>query len=414
MSSGKVLLVIIVLSYFGVIGVLSIGMPLHRAWRCLGVSAEHPTFLDTRVILSGLECHRLGFDVLRENPCDIGHRPMNYPRIWQALGHLSLTQGHALWIGTALAVLFFVSLFSLCPALTWKEGFFYGVCACSPSVMLGVERGNNDLVMFVGMAGMLSLLRRMPQLKIGLPVLAIAILSVLKLYPIFGLGILMRESKATFLKLGGFLIALFGLYLFVTWEDIRLISEGTPRKTLLSYGGLVLFQQLSDGLLVWQGVRFPRSWQIVSFAILLLIIVVGVLYRINVMSRRSASLPSSAHFDMTSGEHLDAFRVGACLYLGSFCLGNNYDYRLMFLLFVLPQLFVWLRSPSRRAVTVTLIAIPMTLFASRVPVQWNVNIDEWANWVIFVQLLYLLGNSCSKWLSWSGDQGRHQVQMKAE
>ena len=45
---------------------------------------------------------------------------------------------------------------------------------------------------------------------------------------------------------------------------------------------------------------------------------------------------------------LAAFRVGAATYVGTFLLGGNFNYRLAFLLFALPQLVRWSRPTDRR------------------------------------------------------------------
>ena len=36
--------------------------------------------------------------------------------------------------------------------------------------------------------------------------------------------------------------------------------------------------------------------------------------------------------------HIDAFRIGASIYVGTYLLGSSFGYRLMFLLFTIPQL----------------------------------------------------------------------------
>ena len=45
---------------------------------------------------------------------------------------------------------------------------------------------------------------------------------------------------------------------------------------------------------------------------------------------------------------LVGFHAGALIYLGTFAVANNFDYRLVFLLLTLPQLVEWVRTPAHR------------------------------------------------------------------
>ena len=73
-------------------------------WPRLGVPSGPSLFFDTRNLTAALECRRLGFDPLVQNPCDPWGRPLNYPRVWLALRWLGLNQSHTV----ALALLFII------------------------------------------------------------------------------------------------------------------------------------------------------------------------------------------------------------------------------------------------------------------------------------------------------------------
>jgi hypothetical protein len=45
-------------------------------------------------------------------------------------------------------------------------------------------------------------------------------------------------------------------------------------------------------------------------------------------------------------KYLNMFRLSAGIYIGTFILGNNWDYRLMFLLFAIPQITSWAEEKS--------------------------------------------------------------------
>jgi hypothetical protein len=119
-----------------------------------------------------------------------------------------------------------------------------------------------------------------------------------------------------------------------------------------------------------------------------------------------------------SERNLAAFRMGASIYVGTFLLGNNWDYRLAFLIFVIPQIAQWLFDSSLKNRWV-LIGTIISLFAS----CWAMTIltyfikafgydyglqlnlfDELMNWILFAGLAYLLVASAPKWFrsySWN-------------
>src|SRR5436853_3032797 len=109
--NGRVLVVAIVLTYFGVIAISSLFTDYVQFWSTyLGVPAVRPQFLDLRQLAAGALCTELGYDPLLTNPCDPLGRPYNYPRIWIRLtAAVGLTQDRITMFGVGLAVLFFAT-----------------------------------------------------------------------------------------------------------------------------------------------------------------------------------------------------------------------------------------------------------------------------------------------------------------
>ncbi len=62
-----------------------------------------------------------------------------------------------------------------------------------------------------------------------------------------------------------------------------------------------------------------------------------VLAALLVLAGRGGSAPADTR-------RLDGFWAGAAIYLGTYLFGNNYDYRLVFLLLCVPQLLAWARN----------------------------------------------------------------------
>jgi hypothetical protein len=87
--------------------------------------------------------------VLPVNPCYPFHLPAYFPKIWLAPSFLGIGQGGAVALGVGIAVVFLVCAIFVVPAgaSAWT-GLAYAAALCSPAVMLGVERGNPDIVIF--------------------------------------------------------------------------------------------------------------------------------------------------------------------------------------------------------------------------------------------------------------------------
>jgi hypothetical protein len=304
-------------------------------WRAMGVPALQPTFADTRVITSAWECTRRGFDVLIENPCDPWARPMNYPRVWLLPAVTGLGQSSTDIIGIVTALLFLLSTLILIGRITLGETILYGLVLGSPAVLLAIERGNNDLLVFaLCVAALRAIQNTAPGrrfvgtalLFVGTALLFVA--AVLKLYPAFALASLVTRARWAI----GALVAL-AVYALLISGDLRLIYDATPKPTLFAYGVIPVGALIS----------IPAE-----------LVAVGLL----LVTAAVATRPTLARFGSTSAAPLnqDAFLMGSALYIGSFLLGSDWVYRLVFLIFVVPQLIEWVHLPPTQVIGITLLA----------------------------------------------------------
>jgi uncharacterized membrane protein len=106
--------------------------------------------------------------------------------------------------------------------------------------------------------------------------------------------------------------------------------------------------------------------------------------------------------------------MGASIYVGTFLLGNNWDYRLAFLIFVIPQLSQWfyLENKKQRYVAIgTMLAVILScwhmVFLIDVPfipleneIDRFVVFDELIKWLLLMGLTYLLTATLPDWLKW--------------
>jgi hypothetical protein len=300
--------------------VSAMGWP--AAWEQLGVAWPGSySFLDTRIITGAAESFAAGYDPLHENPRDPFQRPLNYPRVWHALAFLGVREAHSDVVGSIFVGLFLAGVGLAFSRLDVRAGLLLLLFLVSPAVLFGVERGNNDLVVFFLVALALGIGRRNPVAGI----VPIVFAAVLKIYPIFALGYGLRErSRRSFVALGGAAL-LFVVYCALTADDLRAMRLVTERSYVLSYGVETTEMLLRERLgLEIGGLR----WALTAAAGLALVASWAV-------GRRIARRPAVS-------EHVDAFRTGAGIFLGTFLLVSSWDYRMMFLFFTIPQLLAWI------------------------------------------------------------------------
>jgi len=376
------------------LGALFLTQGVEAAWRWWNIPTMTPAFADLRSITGGADSYRAGYDPLIQNPGDPWGRPMNYPRIWQGLFWLGIDQGDTVPLGVGMALALLVGVLLVAWYADWPLALLWGTALFSPSVLLGVERGNSDLLMFFLLALGLWLAPRRRWFALA----AILAGFVLKLFPIFGLALFLREPVVRLLRLLAIAVLVVLGYLALSWSDLVQIQGATPKDWWFSFG------RECFGIWLGQVVDAGKGWPPVAPWVILGLAVAALWFD------RVAPWRSPAE-----GYALDAFRLGAAVFLGAFLLGTNYNYRLAFLLFALPQLLAWGREGAggRRLLAWTMLAA--LLFSLWSPVGepllpglqlWRdlyVVADELANWALFGGMLLLFVHALPAWMKfWRG------------
>lgn len=374
--SGREAIGLAYLCYFAALGFLTLFVGWASAWRRLLVPSLHERFVDMTTLTAGWECTRRGMDVLGHHSCAAGVAYFNYPRLWLRLGFLGLGQESTTLIAVAAGLFVAgVVVFVVAKNLTAAQGALLALVALSPTVMLGFERGNIDLLIFslvaLGAAGI------GPQASLkGLTSGATLLLaSLLKLFPIFAVAALFRRRSRWRLAMGTVIACVFGFYLFLTRADVGLINATTPRNTVDSYGAAV-----GPGI-AKRALGFDEQ---MTFLIAAATVIAAIAISLAIASScRQQSNP----VEETEPRKLDLFWAGAAVFVGTFVLGHNYDYRLVFLILTVPQLAAWASSaqpqvPFARAILATMIAY--------VWLKELVPVVELLDWLLFIGLLSAL------------------------
>lgn len=398
---GRILLGTLLIIYFLSIVFSSLFTNYYDFWNKLGVPARPQPFGDLRVITSGWECNRLGYNVYLENPCNPWpyFQEFNYPRLWILPASFGFNQSHTVLLGILSASLVFIMMFLFIGRLNYAEALIYSIILCSPAVMLGVERGNNDLVIFIILSiALFFVVQQKTILRIA-ACLAIMLASVLKLYPIFALTIFLKEKKINFWLLtflcGGF----FGVYVFATLSDIKLISAATPRVNFWSYGCRIIFNLFANDFSNFLGNTefIEKIAAIISSNKFIYSIVLVSIVTLLIKETKNNSVSYINNYnDMV----LASFRVGASIYIGTFIIGNNWAYRLIFLIFTIPQVLTWIKSNNCLSFisSISLIGVILTLWIKTTVEGIGVYFDQLINWFLFFYFIYTLILTLPNWL----------------
>jgi len=361
-------------------------------WDMWNVVSMTPHFSDLRVITHGAESHALGLDPMREDPADPWQRKLNYPRVWQLLYSLGINQSHTTALGLLIVGSFLIGVCLVLPNAANLTLFLVFAAVLSPATLLGVERANIDLLMFF----LVSLSVLAGQWSAIAATLILLAGCALKFFPVLGWAAMVKTGRSSFVKLGAIVLCLVGIYLLASRRDLALIDEATPRSTFLSYGFNVYWMALREAYPSQAAVLKPLSY---VCAPLIFVMALSALFR-------PAGPPEPPGAPLA----LDAFRAGSAIYVGTFLMGNNWDYRLVFLILTLPQLVLWSRSRGRLAlVAKVVIGLVLLSFWHMLIVKWlrplangyliGLTIDEVANWAAFAGLAWLLFWSAPDWVS---------------
>lgn len=337
-------------------------------WKLWGFPVMSPHFADLRNLAGGAESIAEGHDPLFKNPGDPWKRRMNQPRIVQHIvSVLKFDQNAVTPVGILFGLLFFCGLFIFCRPFDIRTALFVLLVAFSPAVMLGLERGNHDLFIFF----LLSLALASPSVPLAAAILLLS--AFIKFFPVFGAGYFFRCERKPFWRWTGGFAALFAIYLLVNRDDLKHIFAATQRGFgTLAYGSRSL-------------VDLPLTQALVPS--LALIALAGLAY----LKRLQSNCPAPS-----DEGYYDAFRVGAGIYVGTFLLGNNWDYRQMFLIFTIPQLTAWMKDgPFGYLAAATL--------ASVVTVCWGNLLlpalaEEILEWLLLVAMSHLFFCALPAWM----------------
>jgi hypothetical protein len=253
--------------------------------------------------------------------------------------------------------------------------------------MFAVERANVDIVVFTLLVlAVVAWRTRARWGRLASP-LVVLFAATAKIYPVFGIPayLFLRRRGAALTAI--VCSAAFIVYALVTIGDIQQIARIAPQGQYHSFGARILLAAIYHRFVPdrWQGGVITKQ----ALAIVPLLIAGALLW-----FRARKGLPEDDQ-GQDSPTRL-AFYLGSLIFIGTFAVGNNFDYRLVFLLLTLPQLFDWVSEvpvdPRGRLAGITIAVVLALLWIGALSEPLALT-DEVVTWATVGLMLALLAAS---------------------
>jgi hypothetical protein len=280
-----------------------------RTWSSAFVPTMYPPFADMRVIQGAIISVQQGLNPQINNAGDVWHRQLNYPSVWIKIGEtLNLLDESRFMLVCAIVVLSFLGLCAFQLYRFPSLGLLLASLSTAP--LLGIERGNTDLIIFC----FVFLFSMLPQVRWS-PI-SLLIGTALKLYPVFALsGLFIRRQFLLFFS------SLMAAAAIFVWLKPELSNIRSPLGlSYISYGLPIIFK-----------LRETHQLPPLVFAGFVAALCAAILGLILCLRKWQCDR-------LHAGFAFNLFLSGASIYVGTFIFSSNIDYRLIFLILCVPAL----------------------------------------------------------------------------
>jgi hypothetical protein len=368
------------------------GLDWVRSWKVIGFPGALPPFSDLHIVTDNAA--RCADAAISEYPyvharCDPWHQIYNYPPVWLMLGRLGISGDHT----ALLAMIVELPALALFVFLLRGRPVGCGLIALplllSPSVVLGFERGNIDILEWVLVCAAALVYSERDRLRAAASLALLCLAVTLKFLAVF-CCILASRLRSASVIVSALLVAFSLIYLHSLSDVLPMIRTITPVSPYVSYGYIILFDRLEflyGPRLGLDLTGLTASW--IPQIVIVFVLLVALAWALAVWRR------SRAQHMLDEGRDGTAFLFGSGIYCGSFLLlGTNYTYRLMFLLLCLPQLFDWIEgadddASSRHLAYLLLGSCLISMWLKFHP-EKTLHINQITDWVLFTALVMLI------------------------
>ena len=320
-------------------------------WTDVGVPQLKAQFADMQAILSASDAYREGYNPYIENPHDPLGRKHVYPRVWLWLGYFGINLDHSNIIATLMAAFFFLLCIGILRPDNGKEFLISAMLLLSPAVMLGVERGNNDLIIFILLGLAVFFLNHKMRALDFVAYFFLFLASMLKFYPIASFLIFVRIIKdyKKFWIFTLFSTFLMGVYTLFSLPDFQYLKDSVPKPHgRFTFGAAIFFEWIFD--------KWP-----VNATYVYLMICAAIFIAFSLSSRTGLVQARENSINCIF------FLVGSLNLFFCFFTNTNYDYRCIFFILILPWFFERLKCTitpvsTKRYIKMLLLLLPIVVW----------------------------------------------------
>jgi len=320
-------------------------------WQSVGIPKLKAPFADMQAILSASDAYRDGYNPYIENPHDPLGRKHVYPRPWLWLGYTGMTQDHSKFAAILLMSFFFLLSIRILRPENGNEFLFSAMLLLSPAVLLGVERGNNDLIIFILLGLAVFFLNNKNRLLDLIAYFFLFLASILKFYPIasFLMFVKIIKDYKKFWIFALFSILFFGVYAVFSFSDFQYLKNIVPKPHgRFTFGAAIFFEWILD------------EWPVNATYIYFMTAAVFFFFFL---------LSSKTGLAQVRKDSINTifFLVGSLNILFCFFANTNYDYRCIFFVLILPWLFEHLKCAitpvsTKRFIKILLLFLPVVVW----------------------------------------------------
>lgn len=329
-KSNRLLAVLFPLIMLACIILLSIWLDYRDILKVFGIPAWETLFFDLEQIISAAK-NSIG-STLGKPGSEI------VSKAWSPFSVFSLKYIGIL--GWFLGVLFLAVVYSSLTNINKSSSIYIGLLLCSYATWFALERGQPDLIIFC-LIGLALQLKNKKILSFGVLLYA----CILKFFPIGTIIIFWNQNAKKSILLSGAFISAFAFFFWLDRVTIFTIIEFQNEVfgglTWKSFGSFGIFNLLNNtGLFLGQNLMLPAT-------------ILGPLISIFIFLAIGIFRRTKLEYDGNNSQHI-YFLAGAILYIASFVIGRNFDYKLIFLLFCIP--FLWAKLSNDSIVKQSLIS----------------------------------------------------------
>lgn len=308
-------------------------------WGALGIPRDQKWFIDFHALVAAAECEAQGMNIYSTNPCDMYGRRHVYSPAWFLLDDIGITIGNQFFWSLLVSASFVICTLLITRPNTLFEFIVITGLLISPAVLLGIERANNDLIVFCLLALVCCLLCSKHTIQQLFAYLTLSLSAVLKFYPlvVFCVYIITAKSNKLFWAITVVTTLITASLIALTFTDLQQLTIPTPSNRF-TFGSNYILQ-----------IPFPT---LPFFKIT--IACWGLLFLLTFVLSKPVQTT-----DLQATNKTLLFITGSSVSLFAFITANNYDYRCVFLLFCLPLLFSQIQKSIQRKSAITTIILIM-------------------------------------------------------